>query len=100
MNIIKIEKGKVELYQDDGSFINTIGNGNAFHADIDKYGYLILITTTRGRVELYKKSGSFIRNIGDGNALLAKFRRNNILITTYKHKFEIRKVNGELIEIF
>jgi hypothetical protein len=100
MNIIKINNGKVELYQDNGSFIKTIGNGNAFHADIDKYGSLILITTTRGIVELYKKSGLFIRYIGAGNALIAKFRRDNILITTYKHTFEVRKVSGELIQIF
>lgn len=100
MKIIKINNGNVGLYQDNGSFIRTIGNGNAFYADIDKDGCLILITTTRGKVELYKRSGLFMRNIGDGNALMAKFSRNNILLTTHKHSFEERKVSGELIRRF
>jgi hypothetical protein len=100
MKVIKIDIGKVGLYQDNGSFIRTIGNDNAFYADIDKDGYLILITTTRGEVQLYNARGIFLRNIGDGNALMAKFSRNNILITTHKHAFEVRKVNGELIRIF
>jgi hypothetical protein len=100
MKIVKINNGKVDLYQDDGSYINTIGNGNAFHADIDKDGYLILITTINGEVQLYSVNGLFLRNIGDGNALLAKFRRNSILVTTHKHVFEERKVCGELIRMF
>jgi hypothetical protein len=100
MKMIKIDASKVGLYQDNGSFIRTIGNGNAFYADIDKDGYLILITTTKGEVHLYTVRGLFLRNIGDGNALMAKFSKNNILVTTHKHTFEERKVNGELIRKF
>jgi hypothetical protein len=100
MKIVKINNGKVELYQDNSSYIKTIGNGNAFYADIDKDGYLVLITTTRGEVQLYTVNGIFLRNIGDGNALMARFRRNSILVTTHKHAFEERRVCGELIRIF
>jgi hypothetical protein len=100
MKIVKINNGKVELFLRNGSFIKTIGNDNAFHADIDKDGYLMLITTTKGEVKLYTVRGLFIRNIGDGNALMAKFSKNNILVTTHKHTFEERKVTGELIRKF
>jgi hypothetical protein len=100
MKIVKINNGKVELFLRNGSFIKTIGNGDAFHADIDKGGYLILITTTNGEVKLYTARGLHIRNIGDGNALMAKFIRDNILVTTHKHTFEERKLSGELIRKF
>jgi hypothetical protein len=63
MNILKINNGKVELRNDNGSLIRIIGNGDAVNADIDDDGTLILITTVRGKVELRKESGAFISAI-------------------------------------
>jgi hypothetical protein len=63
MNILKINNGKVELRNDNGSLIRIIGNGDAVNADINDDGTLILITTVRGKVELRKESGAFISAI-------------------------------------
>lgn len=44
MNIVKLNKGKVELRKDNGTLIRSIGNGDAANADINNDGSLILVT--------------------------------------------------------
>ena len=78
MNILKINKGRIELSKDSGSLIRTIGNGDAVQADINSDGSLVLITTVRGKVELRKDNGSLIRHIGSGEATSAKFSGKEI----------------------
>jgi hypothetical protein len=99
LNILKINKGKVELPKDNGSLIRTIGNGDAVDADINRDGSLVLIITVRGKVELRKDNGSLIRTMGNGDATSAKFSGNDILITTSKAKTELRKESGAIIRI-
>jgi hypothetical protein len=97
MNILKINKGKVELRKENGSLIRIIGNGDAVYADMNQDGSLILITTVRGRVELRRESGSLIRSIGFGDFISAKFSGKDILVTTNKEKTELRKESGAFI---
>jgi hypothetical protein len=61
MNILKINNGKVELRKDNGSFIRSIGIGDATSAKFS--GKDILVTTSKGKTELRKESGAFIRII-------------------------------------
>jgi hypothetical protein len=68
MNIIKINRGKVELHKDGGAIIRTIGNGDAIQADINIDGSLVLITTVRGKVELRKEYGSLVKTMETGDA--------------------------------
>ena len=97
MNILKINNGKVELRNDNGSLIRIIGNGDAVNADINDDGALILITTVRGKVELRKESGSYIKAIGNGDATSARFSGKDILVTTNKGKTELRKESGAFV---
>jgi hypothetical protein len=99
MNILKINNGKVELHNNNGSLVRIVGNGDAINADINNDGSLILITTVRGKVELRKENGSLIRSIGYGDATSAKFSGKDILVTTNKGKTELRKESGALIRI-
>lgn len=91
MNILKLNSGKVELRNDNGSLIRIVGNGDAVSADINNDGSLILITTIRGKVELRKENGSYIRAIGNGDATSAKSSGNDIVVTTNKVITELRK---------
>jgi len=97
MNILKINRGRVELRNDSGSLIRAIGNGDAIGADINSDGTLVLITTVRGKVELRKESGSFVRTIFSTDAKTAIFSGNEIVVTTNKGKTELRKESGALI---
>ncbi|MDR2684959.1 MAG: hypothetical protein LBB53_06225, partial [Prevotellaceae bacterium] len=67
MNILKINRGKVEIRKDTGSLIRTIGNGDAVVADYNSNQTLIVITTNKGKVEIRKESGSLVRTVGNGD---------------------------------
>ena len=97
MNILKINRGKVELRKDNGSLIRTIGNGDAISADINTDQSLVVITTVKGKVEVRKENGSLVRNVGNGDATNAKWYGNEVAVTTNKGKTELMKENGSLI---
>jgi len=59
MNIIKINKGKVELRKENGSWVRAIGNNDATGAKW--YGSEIAVTTNKGKTEMRKENGSLIR---------------------------------------
>ena len=97
MNILKINRGKVEIRKDSGTLIRTIGTGNAISADFNSTQTLIAITTTKGKVEIRKESGTLLRTIGTGNATGARWNGSDIAITIANGKTELRKENGQLI---
>lgn len=61
MNILKINKGKVEIRKDNGTLVRTIGTGNATGARWN--GSDIAITIANGKTELRKENGTLIRTI-------------------------------------
>lgn len=54
MNILKIDRGKLELRTDRGSFIRTICSRDVVDADLSRDGSLIVITLSKGKVEIRK----------------------------------------------
>jgi hypothetical protein len=99
MRIGIVNRGKVQIYSEDCSLIQTIGEGDAIHTDLKNDGSLILITTLKGKVELWKEDGSLLRTIEDINAQSAKFNGDNILVLTRQFHLELRKESGELLRI-
>lgn len=97
MNILKINKGKVEIRKDNGTLIRTIGTGDAITADFNNTQTLVVITTIKGKVEIRKENGTLVRTIGTGDATGARWNGSDIAITTSKGKTELRKENGTLI---
>lgn len=92
-----VNKGKVELRKDSGSFVRSIGHGDAVSADVNHDQTLVLITTIKGKVELLKESGSFLRTIGHSDAVEARFQGNDIVVRTQKGKTELWKESGSFI---
>lgn len=99
MNILQIKSGKVEIRKDSGSFVRTIGNGDAICADFNSTQTQVVITTVKGKVEIRSDSGSLVRTIGNGDATNARWYGSDIAVTTNKGKTELRKENGSLIRI-
>jgi hypothetical protein len=99
MNIVRINKGCVDLYENNGLLVKTIGNNNALDADINKEGSLILITTKSGSAELRTIDGSLIRVISEEDVISAKFSENFIHTTTKKGRSELWRLDGSLIWI-
>jgi hypothetical protein len=99
MRIGIVNRGKVQIYSEDCSLIQTIGKGDAIHTDLKNDGSLILITTMKGKVELWTEDGSLLRTIDDLDAQSAKFNGDNILILTRQFHLELRGERGELLRI-
>lgn len=97
MNILKINRGKVEIRKDNGILIRTIGSGDAVSADFNSDQSLVAVTTAKGKVGIRKENGILVRNIGNGDATNVRWYGSEIAITTNKGKTEIRKENGLLI---
>ena len=97
MKILIIKNGKVEIRNENGSLVRTIGNGDAVSSDFNNDQSLIVITTIKGKCEIRKENGSLVRTIGNGDAINSKWYGSDIALTTTKGKTEIRKVNGSLI---
>jgi hypothetical protein len=96
MNILKINKGKVEIRTQTGTLVRIIGNDVAT-ADFSDDQSLVLITTTKGKVEIRSETGTLVRNIGNNDAVGARWNGDEIAITTNKGKTELRKQSGTLI---
>lgn len=64
MNILKVNRGKVEIYKSNGSYVRAIGKGNAVFADFNTDQTLVAITCDNGKVEIYKENGSYVRMVG------------------------------------
>jgi len=56
-----------------------------------------ILKLNQGKVELRRVNGTFLRNLGNSDATSAKFRADDILVTTSKGKTELRKENGTFI---
>jgi hypothetical protein len=97
MRIGIVNRGKVQIYSEDCSLLQTIGKGDAIHTDMKNDGSLILITTVKGKVELWREDGSLIRTIDGINAQSAKFNGDNILVLTRQFHLELRGERGELL---
>ena len=99
MRIGIVNRGKVQIYSEDCSLIQTIGKGDAIHTDLKNDGSLILITTLKGKVELWTEDGLLIRTIDGINAQSAKFNGDNILVLTRQFHLELRGERGELLRV-
>lgn len=99
MRIGIVNRGKVQIYSEDCSLIQTLGKGDAIHTDLKNDGSLVLITTIRGDVELWKDDGSLVRTIGNVDAQSAKFNGEDILILNKQFRLELRKKSGKLLRI-
>jgi hypothetical protein len=94
MNIVKINRGKVELRNSGGILqrIITEGAQNAFLSNSED---MVLVTKLNGRVDLRQIGGMLIRVITE-DARDARFYGNDILIQK-SSKTELRDVRGNLI---
>lgn len=99
MRIGIVNRGKVQIYSEDCSLIQTIGKGDAVHTDLKTDGSQILITTVKGKVELWNEDGSLIKTIANVNAQSAKFNGDDILILNKQYRLELRKMSGKLVRI-
>ena len=61
MNIVKLNKGKVELRKESGSLIRTITSSGAKSGRFNSEN--LVISLTNGKTELRKESGSLIRTL-------------------------------------
>lgn len=61
MNILKVNRGKVEIYKSNGSYVRMVGKNDAVQARWN--GKEIAIQRKNGMTELYKENGSYIRSI-------------------------------------
>lgn len=101
MNIVLVRRGKVELYNSNGSFVRNVYSGNnAVSADLSADESKVLVTTANGKVELLTSNGSFIRNITSTNAVDARWCGGDILVKTANGKTELLRENGSLIRTF
>lgn len=94
MNIVKINRGKVELRNSGGILqrIITEGAQNAFLSNSED---TVLVTKLNGKVELRQIGGMLIRVITEG-AQDARFYGNDVLIQKGS-KTELRDIRGNLI---
>lgn len=93
MYVIKINRGRAELYDDRGCYQRTIVSSDVVFADIDITQTKIVVTKTNGRVELYDNRGCFQRTIVNSGATQARWVGNDIAVTV-KGKIEIRSDRG------
>jgi hypothetical protein len=97
MYLIKLNGGKAELRQTNGSLIRYIGNSDVSFADINGAQDHVLITTTSGKVELRSLSNSLVRYIGNGDAVDARWNGSDILVRTKSAKLELRSITNSLV---
>ena len=57
MNILKVNRGKVEIYKSNGSYVRAIGKGNAVFADFNTDQTLVAITCDNEKLRFIKKMG-------------------------------------------
>jgi hypothetical protein len=100
MNILQIKNGNVEIRNDRGSLVRTIGNGGAVSADFNSDQSLVVITTISGQVEIRSESGSLVRSIGNGGATNARWQGADIAVSTSKGITELRNASGSLIRTY
>lgn len=97
MNILRVNRGKVEILKSNGSYIRSIGKGDAVFADFNSDQTLIAITRANGYVEIYKENGSYIRSIGKNDTVQARWNGKEIVIQRKNGITELYKENGNYI---
>lgn len=93
MNILKVNRGKVEIYKSNGSYVRAIGKGNAVFADFNTDQTLVAITCDNGKVEIYKENGSYVRMVGKNDAVQARWNGKEIAIQRKNGMTELYKLN-------
>lgn len=99
MNVLKVNKSKVEIYKSNGSYVRTIavGRGNIVFADFNLDQSLVLITYDTGKVEIFKENGSYVRAVGKSDATMARWNGKEIMIQRKNGRAELYKENGSYI---
>ncbi len=97
--ILRLKSGRVEILNENGSYVGSIGGGNVVAADFNNEQTMVLLTLSNGKVELRKSSGSLVRTY-NVNAIDARWHKNEeVLIYKANGKIERRKLNGTLIRV-
>jgi len=99
--IVKVNNGKVDVYNDKGSKIRIIaGPSNAISADCNSSQNLILITRANGTVDLFDDKGSKKLTINAPvSANNARFNGNDIAVHQRDGKTAIYNRSGSKIKI-
>jgi|TergutMp193P3_1026864.scaffolds.fasta_scaffold30765_3 WD40 repeat protein len=90
--ILKVESGKVKLYDYNGSYKRQLPVTDAVNASTN--GDLIAVVFIDGKVKLYDSNGSYKRQLPVTDAVGVAFSGNDIVVTFKDGKVKIYDTNG------
>lgn len=94
--ILKMNNGKLELCNNDGTRRKLIESQNVVDADINNDETLIVVTYKNGKVKLLSINGTLVHSICE-KANKARFQGDGIVVNYENGRIKIHNKNGSII---